>query len=291
MRNRTWFLAVGVGLPLGVGVAGCMQGSAATDLTQMLDSLAAQAANVPALNQLTVSDVVSGFSQFVSRVLTGSAENATPLSDRQSAQIAQLHSQSARGQITPDQLADGVDQAVSGGGDAEQVERGRRFGGPFHPSAATDPMNLTSDQRTQADDLFRQARADVEVLRQTANADILAVLTPDQAAALDQLAPQFEGGAGASGGESPAPTTQPVLPWIYYLSDALGLTGDQWNKIDQIRTDLRTAVMERHQQARDAFRALLTPDQQKIFDQPPSPPSPPSPRWPRHGHGRGHGGR
>ncbi len=47
---------------------------------------------------------------------------------------------------------------------------------------------------------------------------------------------------------------------------ALELTEDQQTQIETIRSELRDAVEARHQQARDEFRAILTPEQLAILD-------------------------
>jgi len=256
------------GLAIATG-GGCAAGISPSDtLAQALDKLTQKASAFPALNRLTVGDVVAGFTQFVSQLTGGNATGASAQasSSQLDAQIGELQTQLDQGQITSSQFAAAVSTLYGQSAAGLQQQHVMIFGGPFNhaaPAAGMDPLNLTDAQRQQAQQLFEQAHADIRALRQAAHEKILAVLTPDQQAALSQVG-SVNAGTIAAGS---APAGGQPTSWFQYLAEQLQLTSDQVTQIDQIRTDLRTAVQNRHQQARDDFRALLTPDQQQKLDE------------------------
>lgn len=213
-------------------------------IAQALGQFAQTAGQVPALNQMTIGDLVAGFQQFVTQL--DQANSMGPqgsLTADQMQQIQDLQSKLDSGQITEQDFETQVN-AIIGNAAPHFV-----FGGPFARGPRYDlaqALNLTAAQKQQAQDVFQRAHDDIQKLQQDAQAKILAVLTPDQETQLNQ---------GAE----------------------VQLTDAQGTQIDQIRTDLRTAVQARHQQARDEFRAILTADQQAIFDKlEPPPASPPA---------------
>ena len=258
-------------------------------IAQALTQLAQTAAQVPALNQLTVSDLVAGFQQYANQL--GSVSTAAApvqLTSDQQQQLEGLQAQLDNGQITQQAFATQVD-GIIGNGDPNAAFGGFGFcGGPCAQPpgfAAADPLNLTDAQVQQAQDISQRLHDDLQTLRQDAHDKILAVLTPAQQAQLNQLFPQPAGATGASGASGPSGPLMPPPhrfgmhgrelgmrgggsePFSQYLVAQLQLTADQQTQIEQIRTDLRTAVQARHQQARDEFRAILTPEQLAILDQ------------------------
>jgi len=61
------------------------------------------------------------------------------------------------------------------------------------------PIDLTEDQKTQAEAIFQDAHGQVVTLTTKARADVLALLTPEQQAALEQLAQNWPGHGGWHG--------------------------------------------------------------------------------------------
>jgi len=255
-------------------------------IAQALTQLAQTAAQVPALNQLTVSDLITGFQQYANQFgQVAAAGQQTSLTSEQQQQIEDLQGQLDSGQITQQEFATQVNGLI-GSTDPNVASGGFCVcAGPFgQPSElpAADPLSLTDAQKQQAQDIFQRLHDDIQTLRQDAHTQILAVLTPDQQAQLDQLFPQPAGASGASG------PSGPLMPpphrfgmrgremgmrgggpesFSQYLTGQLQLTDAQQTQIEQIRTNLRAAVQARHQQARDEFRAILTPEQLAILDQ------------------------
>ena len=297
-RHRTTI----VGL---VGLAGFLTGCGSTitgdtTLSNALSSLAQTVAADPNLSQLTVSDVVQGFTAYASQ-LTGSSGTsgtgglmmpsapAVQLTADQQAQLQDLQSQLDSGAITQEQFAQQV-QALIG-----DIAPGRAFagmgmmGGPFpgDPNMGmADPLQLTDAQRQQAQDIFQRLHDDIATLRQNAEDQIKALLTADQLAKLDELQSQLPAQGGPHGGrmgpppmagrdnprppdpnQDPNAAPGPGADVFTRLADELQLTADQQAAIEPIHTDLQAAVKARHQQARDEFRAILTSDQLTILDQ------------------------
>lgn len=264
---------------VGVGAGGCAAGVSPSDtLAQALDKLAQQGDQSAALNRLTVGDLIAGFQQYLNQAAassdsagSGDASESTAASAQQEQQIAQLQGQLDQGQLSTSQFAAAVKNAmIASNGPAEMHLL--VFGGPFDrgaPSQITDPLQLTDQQRQQADGIFQQEHSDIQNLRQNAHADIQAVLTADQLNLLQQLDshPSVTPIAAASSSQSNAnsQTSSPVGP-AEALAQALNLSPDQITKIAQIREDLRAAVRARHQQAAGDFRNILTADQQQRLD-------------------------
>ncbi len=154
----------------------------------------------------------------------------------------------------------------------------------------SNPLGLTDNQLSQAEDIFTGARTDIEALRSAAHDEIAALLTEDQAVTFDELHPgprqhiagnssdnssssgqaDFAlaggdfgiGGCGLIGGDG-APDAATILS---FLSDALNLTADQQTAIQPILENLITAVSARRDQAQTDFRAILTADQIATLD-------------------------
>lgn len=146
---------------------------------------------------------------------------------------------------------------------------GRRHGA----GAERGPMGaleLTDEQREQAQDIREQTHEDVKALRDAAREEINALLTEEQLAQLEERRgdrPEFgderhHGGHGRGmhrSGESLGDRHQPF--------ESLDLTEEQQDSIDLIRDDVHEDIRALRDSARDAFRAILTVEQIEILDQ------------------------
>ncbi len=290
-----------------VGLAGIVTGCATTltadtTLSGALSSLAQAVAADPTLNQLTVSDLVQGFEAYANQVVTdGAAAGAAdgnaamppetpPLTADQQAQLEDLQGQLDRGEITQEQFAQQVQTLIGDASPGYAFAGTDMLGGPFLGDPVmglADVLQLTDEQRQQADDIFTRLHTDIDTLRQNAQDQIKTVLTADQLAKLDELQSQPPPGPppGGPGGchmgpppgdqgavaqppdQDPNAVPDPAVDTWTRLADELQMTDDQQAAIEQIRTDLQDAVQARHQQARDEFRAILTSDQLAVLDQ------------------------
>lgn len=221
------------------------------------------------LNQITVGDVVNAFQRFAAAA--GGHGMFAQLTDDQRAQIEALQAQLDAGEITNDEFVDKVHDII---GDAFPNEPFIGFGfggGPFHGRFELKVggyLNLTQEQVDAANEIFDKAHEDITALRTQARTDILAVLTDEQKAKLDEivagwfvgLPPNAHGrGADGHGGFG--------FGWggrghaFDRFAEALGLTDDQKAQIEAIREALTDAIRARHEQARTDFLALLTEEQ------------------------------
>jgi Spy/CpxP family protein refolding chaperone len=176
--------------------------------------------------------------------------------------------------MTLGQLLDEVEQMMSSRGNGANP-----FAPPGPPDVGGFPgdpngkgglaaLNLTDEQESEANAIFTSAREDVDALQQDANDQIRALLTADQCAILDDLQPNSPNHVG------PPPRGPYGPPPCPLLDNSLNLTDEQKTAIKAILDQLRTDIEARQQKALDAFRAILTTDQQAILDQMPQPPSP-----------------
>jgi len=169
-------------------------------------------------------------------------------------------------EVTVGDLITGVEQLLSSlEGDANGFAppAGMHPGGcPGDPNGrgAPDVLDLTDEQKSEANAIFAGAREDIDALHQAANDQIQALLTEEQLALLDEMEPNNPNDIG------PRPRGHHGPPPCPFLGEVLNLTEEQKAAIQAILDDLRTAIQEREQQARDEFRAILTADQQVILD-------------------------
>jgi Spy/CpxP family protein refolding chaperone len=130
-------------------------------------------------------------------------------------------------------------------------------------------LDLTDEQRQQARDIRLQMREDVKALRDAARDEIHGLLTEEQLAELEELRadrPRF--GGRHRGGHGPGPHRFVGPPADRQRPiDTLDLTEEQQIAIDAIRAKLHEDVQALHDAAREAFRAILTPEQIDILDQ------------------------
>jgi Spy/CpxP family protein refolding chaperone len=221
------------------------------------------------------------------------AASQAGLTPEQEQQIQGLQGQLDRNEIDQGAFANQV-QNLSGVAAPSHTLGG--LGGAFNQAAGTgtvDPLNLTDVQRQQAQDIATRLHTDIANLRQAAHALIVELLTPTQQALLNESAvgqgeqagqkrlsqklvpAQTASGSAAtassgainSGTTAVGSTAGGATPVLQNPADRLQLTDAQKTEIEQIRAALRTAVQARHQQARDEFRAILTPQQQAVLDQ------------------------
>lgn len=186
------------------------------------------------------------------------ALNLTPDQQKKMDAIRQDSQKKERALLTPAQ------QTLFDQMHAQRGPSGAGAGGP-HRSA----LNLTPDQQKQ-----------MQAIREDSQKQQRAVLTPAQQAQFDQMRAQWgQGGRGGPGGPGGGMGGRPN-PMA-----ALNLTPDQQQKFDAIReashakrqaldadttlseADRQTQEQAIRQDSQQQQRALLTPAQQKLFDQ------------------------
>jgi hypothetical protein len=247
------------------------------------------ATQVMALNQLTVADLVAGFQQFLSDLgQTPTTGSQAGLTSEQLQQIQGLQGQLDSEEISEEAFATQVHSLV---GNAGSTSAFGVLGGSLFQQQATgtsDPLNLTAEQQQQAQDISTRLHDDIAQLRQDAHDLILSALTADQQTQLTgSSAGQAAQPAQASAAKTRAPSAglrskatnagaQSTAAGASAQSagagtqlqnplDSLQLTDAQKAQIELIHADLRVAIQARHQQARDEFFAILTPDQQAVL--------------------------
>jgi len=174
---------------------------------------------------------------------------------------------------------------------------GRRGGGRGHKGGPAQALNLTDDQKTQAQALHETFRAEAQALRESGDADretfqalreshreqFQAILTDEQTTQLETLRAEREanrpedGGRdrgrhwGGRSGDGERPN----------LGETLGLSEDQSAQIEALRTDLRAQMQalkesgdgsreEAHalrQTQREQILALLTEEQRTALEE------------------------
>ena len=168
-------------------------------------------------------------------------------------------------QVTVGDVVDSVAQLTEYATVAtEPIARSAFAGGPLGPRSgpgAAPPLDLTDEQQQAADEIFQAKRDDVDALCAAAQEEIRALLTEEQLAIFDELAPFV-----ADGGDCPGP---PGIAGFHEagglpmdrLAEELGLSEEQQAAVDEILAELRDAVQARREQARDEFLSLLTDEQ------------------------------
>ncbi len=271
-RRFTLSLAV-VAVSITAFTSGC--GVNVTALTDLLSSIDADTTLGELLNKVTVGDLVTAFQQFVSDVgdyQIGPLGSAT-LTDEQIAELESLQAQLDAGEITSDEFMASVQEIIGDAGAGIPFAGFRFFGGPFvHRACSQDAaaLELTEDQRAQAEEIFDSAHEDIDALREEAKDNIRALLTEEQLVLLDEM-PQRGDGPPAPPGRLRGPSGPPghgdgrlACQQMY---EDLDLTEEQWAAIETIREELRDAVIARHEQAREEFLAILTEEQLAILDE------------------------
>ena len=155
---------------------------------------------------------------------------------------------------------------------------GRRHGtGAEHGLAGA--LELTEEQLEQARDIRAQTHEDVKALREAAREEINALLTEEQLAQLEERRadrPQSDersqdgrhrggrprGVRGQGLQRSGEPLGDRHQPF-----DTLDLSEEQQSAIDVIRENVHEDIRTLKDAGREAFRAILTPEQIEILDQ------------------------
>lgn len=229
------------------------------------------------LNQITVGDVVEAFQRFAAAVgerRGGFGFFQAHLSDDQRSQIEALQAQFDAGEITREEFIEQVKSII---GDALPNEPfvgfgfgGGPFGGHFGLRVG-GYLDLTQEQVDAANEIFEKVHSDIADLRTQARDDILAVLTDEQRARLDEIVVGLFVGLPIGNGDNSTARRNGHGGFGFgfgrhghafdRFADALGLTDEQQMQIRDIRENLMDAIRARHEQARDEFLALLTPEQ------------------------------
>jgi Spy/CpxP family protein refolding chaperone len=253
-----------------LGLAGCGAGA-------VTGSRSASGGTGDPVNQLTAGATVDGFQDFAAAPGTAQDASGTArLSDEQIAQISDLQAQVDAGTLDQQSFARQVQGIIGDAAPNRALAGFDFFGGPFGGRLDGDlaaRLQLTDEQRSQLLDILISLHDDIAALRTGARDQILALLTVEQRATLEQLltrpgrrvGPNLEAQQGGRGAGHSQGHHEGAGPFQRLIA-ALDLTADQQAQIQTILTDLRTAVMARHAQARDEFRALLTPDQLALVD-------------------------
>ena len=153
-----------------------------------------------------------------------------------------------------------------------------RMPGTLQAVAATVVVLLTGWGYAQSgpDPQRANVRQDITQLRAGARAQIRAVLTPEQQAKFDAL-PVLQGMPGphgmgrgrgpCAGGPAGAEGANAPHWFLERLTKELNLTDAERASIQPILDQARSAKQTRRDQARTAFRALLTPEQTAKLDE------------------------
>lgn len=241
--------------------AGCTGISQDSTLQELLDA--------SGLGGVTIADVMNAIDSFTGQQVT--LPFGDVLTTDQETQIADLQAQLDAGTLTNQQYVEEL-ASVLGAQDAGQpfmagpdcAFGGQGFrGGPQRMGGPSprhdDPLNLTEEQRSAAQDIFDALRTDSLALQEDAQTQIDAVLTADQLAQLETLdhgLPLPRGmrhfGAGVD---------------LKVLTEQLSLTEEQQTQIQTILDDTQAALEARRAQAQEEFRAILTTEQQTLFDE------------------------
>ena len=155
---------------------------------------------------------------------------------------------------------------------------GRRGGGRGHKGGPAQALNLTDDQKTQAQALLETFRAEAQALRKSGDADhetfqalreshreqFQAILTDEQTTQLETLRAEREANRPEDGGRDRG-RHRGGRP---NLGETLGLSEDQSAQIEALRTDLRAqiqALKESGDGSREKAQALRQAQREQIL--------------------------
>ncbi len=238
---------------LAAGIQGCTPQGADTTLGELL-------------NEMTIGDLVEGFQQFADELAAdGSPAFARPpLTDEQLGEIESFQARFQAGLMDHAEFGQHTREAMGDRAPRRAFAGFGFFGGPLgtaHHGEIAGALELTEEQRTAAREIFDALHADIRVLRDAAHEEIRGLLTEEQQAMLDERK------SDAMGTMSRA-SRGPGRPHRFAgrLAESLELTEEQQTAIADIRETLRASVRERHEQAREAFLALLTPKQLELLE-------------------------
>ncbi len=156
-----------------------------------------------------------------------------------------------RALLTPEQVTKLDDLEAAGPGPRPGFGR---FGGRGHGTGpgAGGALQLTAEQRTQADGIFSKLHSDLRQMHADTRQQIEAQLTDSQKALLPPVRAgggPGRGGRGPAGGRSGMPDTGMMLQ---HLTRALNLTEEQQASVKTILDNTHTAIQEKIKAARDA---------------------------------------
>lgn len=190
---------------------------------------------------------------------------ALNLSDEQRAQLDALRAQVEAGEITPEEAHDSAREIIGESGMMPPGGPGEFGRQPGPGGRVFAELNLTDEQRTQAEAIREQAHADIKALHEAARAETRALLTEEQQALFDELPPP--GPPHGPGGRGPGHPPEGENPMLDRLTEELGLSAEQQAAIGTIMETTHTNIKARHDQAREAFRAILTEEQLAKLDE------------------------
>jgi len=266
--SRTRFTLVGAvtAVSMVAFAGGCGVLSSASTLAGLMSSIDANTTLGELLNQVTVGDLASLVQQLVSTFSAdaNSFRTADALTDDDLAEIESLQAQLEAGEITEQAFLEALREIIGDVGPRMGFGAMPPFGGPHGPCMGMEQrpsLDLTDEQQTEANQIFADAREDIDALFQDANDRIRALLTEEQLALLDEREPNL-----SSDGMRPPRHHGPPPP-CPFLDDSLNLTDEQKTEIQAILDELQTAVSDRKEQATEAFLAILTEEQRAIVDE------------------------
>ncbi len=232
-----------------------------------------------ALDQLTIGDLVVGFQQFASSIPEDGIINAPFLTTEQQLEIEALQESLNVGEISQEEFGDAVREIIG------DLLPGRAFvgfgawGGPFGIRPRGDvliDLELTDEQKEQAQLIFEQLQDVILTRRDEMHQAFLEILTDEQLAVLEGIENPtfggFRGGRRFGGGFLSMGMMQLGVPadkrvsFGDRLAEFLSLADEQQVSLAELRDALRDDVQLFHEQARDAFVDLLTPEQVGIIE-------------------------
>jgi hypothetical protein len=166
---------------------GCGVLSSTSTLAGLMSSIDANTTLGELLNQVTVGDLASLVQQLVSTFSAdaNSFRTADALTDDDLAEIESLQAQLEAGEITEQAFLEALREIVGDVGPRMGFGATPPFGGPHGPCMGMEQrpsLDLTDEQQTEANQIFANAREDIDALFQDANDRIRALLTEEQLA-------------------------------------------------------------------------------------------------------------
>lgn len=216
------------------------------------------------VDQMLAGDIADAFAQFRGSLATDLDETSTAvLTDEQRAAIEGLQAQLDAGTLAQDEFVAQVLDVIGDTQPDSAFAGSNLLGTPFEGNAlsvAAGALGLTSSQQRQALAIYRALHGDIGKAREIVKDEILAMLTTQQAALLEQLATQLFDQLDIP--EAQRPAAKLVFDT---LAARLNLSLLQTDQIGTLRTTLREVVGDLHGSARDQFLTLLTDEQRQLL--------------------------
>ncbi len=213
------------------------------------------------LDEMTATDVTSGFKDFTTELIAdgeagaGSIDaGAVDLSDDMVVEIENLQFEFHQGLISDSQFATSIQDVIRDDAANFAFAGFEMAGGPFRyeqTTIMTELLDLTEEQSQAMDVIYNDLHNAVDAEREIAHDAIRDLLTPEQLAAILTRT---------------VTTTQGPGFFARRLHGGLGLSAAVRAAITEIRQDLRATVHKLQESARMAFLNLLTEDQQRLLD-------------------------